>query len=96
MVGWSLVAENKECDGSEVIKGWAVQSIEACSSLCKGVASMFIFGDGFYDLGCGRNLEDRCEGDGCKCYCEKSATAQGACNIIDHDGYCLYKYTAGD
>ena len=89
LVGWSLVAEKQECSGSEVYKG-EVQTIEECGSICKGIASMFIFGTN--DFG-----NNQCFSDGCRCYCETGATDQGTCEIMNnHDGFRLYKYTLGD
>ena len=83
-----MVAEKKECGSSEIEIGY-LHSVEDCASRCKGVARMFIFGTN--DFG-----NNRCDSKGCKCFCETSATNQGTCNIIDHTGYRLYKYTAGD
>ena len=83
-----MVEEKKECSGSEESKGY-VQSLGTCASICKGEASMFIFGTN--DFG-----ESRCNSDGCKCYCETSATEQGTCDIIDHTAYRLYKYISGE
>ena len=40
--GYELVAENKECDGSE-IKSGSFDSVSECSSSCKSLSSMFIF-----------------------------------------------------
>ena len=85
---WSLAAEKKECSGSEKPKG-KLQSVDACASKCKGEASMFIFGT--EDFG-----DSTCNTDGCNCYCETSATEQGMCDMIDHNGYRLYRYTSGD
>lgn len=88
LAGWSLVAENKECGGSQLYKG-KQHSVEACGTVCRGVASMFIFGTN--DFG----LVDWCNNQGCTCYCETSATDPGTCDIIHSNGYRLYKYTSG-
>ena len=85
--GWSLVGEKKECSGSEDDKG-TLESIASCASECKGEASMFAFGTN--DFG-----NSRCDSKGCRCLCETSATKQGTCDIINHAGYRLYKYTSG-
>ena len=53
---------------------------------------MFVFGTN--DFG-----NSRCFEDGCKCLCETSATEEGTCDRIKHDGYRLYQYsvpTLGD
>ena len=46
---------------------------------------MFAFGTN--DFG-----TNRCNDDGCSCYCETSATEEGTCKRVDHNGYRLYKY----
>ena len=88
LLGWSLVAVRQECDGAEVDKG-RFQHVDECAAKCKSVASMFIFGTNEYGT-------TRCSGDGCKCFCETSATKEGTCNRAGHDGYRLYKYSPGD
>ena len=47
---------------------------------------MFAFGTN--DFG-----KNRCNDDGCRCLCETSATDEGTCNNVDHNGYRLYKYS---
>ena len=79
-----MVSEKKECDGSETRKG-KFPSVDDCASQCKEEATMFIFGTNDY----GNN---RCNDDGCECRCETSATEEGTCNSINHNGYRLYKY----
>jgi hypothetical protein len=79
-----LVAGKTECGGSEVGKG-KLPSVDDCASKCEGVASMFAFGTN--DFG-----TDRCNDEGCSCYCETSATEEGTCEREDHNGYRLYKY----
>ena len=81
---FSLVAEKKECSGSETHKGRFV-TVEECALSCKEVASMFIFGTNNFGT-------TRCNTNGCKCYCETSAQDDGSCNVINHNGYLLYKY----
>ena len=82
---WELVAEKKECSGSETEKG-TFHIIDNCASQCNGVASMFAFGTN--DFG-----EPRCYNNGCRCLCETSATAEGTCNKVNHKGYRLYRYS---
>ena len=81
---WGLVEEKTECSGSEVSKG-KLSSIDDCALKCKGEASMFAFGTNDF-------LENRCNEEGCSCYCETSATEEGTCEKVDHNGYRLYKY----
>ena len=47
---------------------------------------MFEFGTNDYGT-------TRCFNDGCKCYCQTSATDEGTCNRLNHDGYRLYQYS---
>ena len=59
-----------------------------CASICKDTATVFLFGTA--DFG----YSEGCDGVGgkCRCYCEKSATADGTCSMAYHNGYHLYKY----
>jgi len=83
--GYSLVAEKKECTGSEVNKGrFGSNEIDKCANACKGVSSMFAFGTN--DFG-----NDRCTSEGCNCICESGADEYGMCTMKDHDGYRLYR-----
>ena len=81
---WSLVQEQKECDGEEVVKG-RMDSIDQCVEACNGVSSMFAFGTN--DFG-----ENRCYSNGCECICETAARDNGICYMNDHKGYRLYKF----
>ena len=82
----SLVAEKRECDGSEVAFGdGGAQSLKECAEGCHMLnASMFTFGTN--DFGVPLCSEDKCE-----CYCETSSKA-GVCNQKDHKGFRLYKF----
>ena len=82
--GWELVAEKKECDGSEVSKG-KKSSLEDCATECRGTASVFAFGTNDYGT-------IRCNDAGCTCLCETSATVDGSCDQVNHNGFRLYKY----
>ena len=62
-----------------------MDSVDKCAEACKGVAEIFIFGTN--DFG-----NDRCYEDGCKCICETSAEDDGTCDVVQHDGYRLYKF----
>ena len=83
-VEWSLVGERQECADTELFKG-GMDSVGECAEACKGVAQMFIFGTN--DFG-----NARCYTDGCNCICETSADDDGTCDIVQHDGYRLYKF----
>ena len=86
-LGYSLVAEKKECTGSEVDKG-KFKTEQMCANACKGVASMFAFGTN--DFG-----TDRCTSEGCQCICESGADEYGMCTTKDHKGYRLYRVNKG-
>ena len=81
---WELIAEKKECGGSEINKGYE-SALEDCAKQCRGTASMFLFGTNDYGT-------TRCNDDGCTCVCETSATVDGSCDQVNHSGYRLYKY----
>ena len=86
IVEWTIAAERKECSGSEISKSKKL-NIESCASSCKGFSSMFIYGTN--DFGA-----NRCNSNGyCDCYCETSASNKGTCNMVDNNGFRLYKYT---
>ena len=88
VVEWSLVADKKECSGSEKGVG-KLKDIAECAWKCKGVASMFIFGTNVFS-------KNRCDHTGCECICETVATDEGTCKTISHNGYRLYKHVKGD
>ena len=77
---FKLVAEKKECTGSEVGQG-DVKTIQLCYDACKGKASMFVYG----------LAPDRCNENGCKCWCETSSE-NGTCMMKDNSGFNLYAY----
>ena len=84
-----LVANKKECNGSEILfdifNQDAKKSISDCANECRDKASMFIFGTNEFG-------NDRCSENGCSCSCETSAAQDGTCNMVSHDGYQLYKF----
>ena len=82
--GWVLVEDKKECNGSEIYKGKQPSSKD-CANQCVETAAMFAFGTNDYGT-------IRCNGDGCDCLCETSATKDGSCDQVNHSGYRLYKY----
>ena len=83
---WKLVAERKECEGSETNVGWK-RTVADCADACRDKSSLFIFGTN--DFGTNRCLLP-CRG--CKCFCENTSTF-GICEQeIDHDGYRLYRF----
>ena len=61
-------------------------SIDQCAIACKDLASMFAFGTNAF----GR---DRCHRDGCKCVCQLGARYDGTCDVKEHMGYNLYRFT---
>ena len=52
--------------------------------------SMFIFGTNDFSKLPGGT--ERCNADGCSCYCEKAASDDGKCEQTDHLGYRLFKF----
>ncbi len=81
---WFLVEEDKECTGHGEYKG-RFQDLVDCANACNGVSTMFIFG-------IENRTQSRCNNDGCKCFCETSAAANGTCNMTPHNGYRIYGY----
>ena len=81
LLDFKLVAEKKECAGSEIAQGY-LKTIQLCHDACKGKASMFAYG----------RAPERCNKDGCQCLCETSSK-NGMCTIKSHSGYNLYGYT---
>ena len=82
---WLLVADKKECDGTEIGHKWATRTVADCAVKCKGTSSMFALGTNDHGL-------HRCHNDGCTCLCETAAYTDGSCNQKEHLGYRLYKY----
>ena len=82
----SLVAYQKECDGSEINAGRFSTLVE-CAEICKGKSTVFAFG-----AKVPRSSNNRCFADGCQCLCETSASTDGTCSQASHIGYRLYKY----
>ena len=81
---WSLVGEEEECDDDEIYVG-RKETVDGCVTACFGRSSMFIFGTN--DFG-----GDRCNGNGCKCFCESSAENNGTCGTVTNKGYRLYRF----
>ena len=48
---------------------------------------MFAFGTNAFG-------DNRCWRDGCKCLCETAAHNDGTCDISEHMGYNLYRFTS--
>ena len=78
-----LVAKGKGCSGINIDKG-IFATIEMCAEECKNLSSMFQFG---------RNGTGGCTTNGCACYCETAASADGTCDQKDKDYVNLYRYT---
>ena len=87
---WILVADKMECDDPDGKFNIAhpeeegLKTVDDCANVCRGISSMFAFGTN--DFG-----EDRCNEKGCRCLCEISASQDGSCTQVNHDGYRLYK-----
>ena len=77
------MANKTECDGKEFSMGM-VSTLEECAKKCV-YSSMFIYGTNDYG-------GTRCDETGCKCICERAASAVNTCDQIDHKGYRLYQY----
>ena len=77
MVQYELVAEGQQCSGEKISKGRPAK-VEECAAQCKNVSSMFMFGIGSWKVG--------------KCWCEKTASADGTCYQTDISGYNLYRF----
>ena len=88
--GYELVAEKKKCDGPSNNAG-SFSSISECATSCKNNAPMFIFGTN--DFG-----DPRCSDDSgkllCRCHCETGVAGGGTCNMLDTNGYRLYKFVS--
>ena len=80
MAQYELVAEGQQCSGEKISKGRPAK-VEECAAQCKNVSSMFMFGIG-----------NKCDSDGCVCWCEKTASADGTCYQADISGYNLYRF----
>ena len=85
-----MVAQQRECDGSETAYGYGekISTAGGCANKCQDSSSMFAFGTNAFG-------NTRCEDGACKCLCETSATSEGTCNQVSHSGYNLYRYTKG-
>ena len=75
-IAWNLVSEYKECSGNEIDK---------------------LLPENAEIQDCATDCEDISSmfifsGSLNKCFCETSATAEGACHVIDNVNYHLYKY----
>ena len=79
-----LVAEKKECMGSETWQGYQT-SISECADKCKRKSTIFLFGTNDFGV-------ERCNKDGCACMCEISVNSDGSCDMAPHNGYRLYKF----
>ena len=75
-----LVAENKECTGSEIqknLRNFAHAKVQDCANACHGVSAMFIFN---------QHSEN--------CFCKTSSKYDGTClgSVTHLENYDLYKY----
>ena len=74
-----LVSENRFCKGG-VSSVRRYKTVQECATACQKVSFMFIFGK-----------KDRCNSDGCKCYCALAATDNG-CEVGGLINYDTYNY----
>ena len=81
------MADKSDCGGSAVWKGPA-KDLENCAENCKGVSTMFVFGTNDWGT-------NRCDPEGCACFCATAANPDGTCSINEHNGYRLFKYEKG-
>ena len=78
-----MVAEKKICDSLDAEDAGAFTNVTGCQHACMGRATMISFG---------RIDGTKCFENGtCRCYCERSATANGTCEYSDHHDYDLYQ-----
>ena len=80
--GFSMFFEAHECRGDE-FDAFPREHVtpERCFERCKRYTTVFAFG---------RLGTDRCNLDGCKCFCQNSST-DGECGYKSHDKYDLYR-----
>ena len=92
LLGFTLVAKQKECDGAETFKGY-LANIDECATACRGESQLFAYGTN-------KHGENRCNGNTrrnrrCRCNCQ-IPTNNFQCNSqIVNDGYNLYKFQGG-
>ena len=84
-----LVAEQKECAGSEI--GTVQSSLVNCASFCYGKSTMYAYGTN--DFGNNRCGAGDGYAGGCVCLCETASVAGGSCTQTTNTGYRLYKYS---
>ena len=72
------------CIGNR-INGGVQPTLNDCTMSCTNVAPMFIYA---------RKGSTSCGSNGCRCYCEKSATADGTCELESNYAYNLYRIIA--
>ena len=80
-----LVAEEKSCSGTDHPHKGVVKTPAACSTACKKVSKMFIYG---------RKGTTACTDQGCHCHCEAQSGAinDGRCTFIQYPIYDLYHH----
>ena len=76
----------KKCTFEQDSQHKCATSVKDCAMACNGVSSMFALGTNNFGT-------TRCDENGCACLCERSASEDGSCSMVDHKGYILYKYT---
>ena len=79
VLGWTLVAENKECDNGrdQDVGRWS--DVSKCADRCRSKATMFTY-------------EPNNQG---YCRCQMAASAEGTCRTRNAPGKTLYKFNTG-
>ena len=78
---WSLVEERVACSG-EPIDGGKKSSASECAESCRGVARYFTYG---------RRHSEKCDSEGCRCFCQSTGSNGEACQLVHKDKFDLYQ-----
>ena len=76
VLGWTLVAENKECDNGRDQDVGRWPDVSKCADRCRSKATMFTY-------------EPNNQG---YCRCQMAASTKGTCQMRDAHGKTLYKF----
>ena len=79
--GWSIVAYDKQCDGTHV-PDKTFKNVNDCANKCKDNGSMFSFGASASQALVGLKI--------CNCFTQAKAT--GECTQVEQKGFRLYKF----
>ena len=86
IVSFALLLGERRCKGSGIDKG-VIATLKGCADKCASVSSMFIYGS---------HGTNGCYSNGCSCWCQPSASADGTCETKEHSLYHLYSIVQGD